>query len=163
MFYHPINQSWNTVEKRKEWKNKQTKMRTFLLSWSHNPQLQPAAENKLSVCLDWNSETTEFRCLSSNISSTKTEAKISIGKAGTVIDGLWTTRKSDLSNWIKCSSCVSTIVWLYHLDSNETRREKTRWDQHKDAAYSFEQIQKPALNKKKNLYGHLPPSHKLSE
>ena len=31
-------------------------------------------------------------------------------------------------------------VWLHHMDFNKMLGEKARWELHKDAAYSFEQI-----------------------
>ena len=45
---------------------------------------------------------------------------------------------------IPSCSHVSTIVWLYHIDSNETPAEKAEWELHKNAEYCFEQIPKAA-------------------
>ena len=41
---------------------------------------------------------------------------------------------------IPSCSCISTTVWLHHLDSDKTLREKVRWELHKDAACCFEEI-----------------------
>ena len=35
---------------------------------------------------------------------------------------------------------ISTIVWLHHLDSNETFAEKDRWELHKNTVCYSEQI-----------------------
>ena len=35
------------------------------------------------------------------------------------------------------SSCVSTIVWLHHLDSNEVLGEKSKRELHKDVVWYF--------------------------
>ena len=39
------------------------------------------------------------------------------------------------------------LYWLHHLDSDKTLREKARWELHKNAKYSFEQILKAAFHK----------------
>ena len=36
--------------------------------------------------------------------------------------------------------CVSTTIWLYHMDFTETPAGKAWWELHNDAAYCFEQI-----------------------
>ena len=35
-------------------------------------------------------------------------------------------------------SCISTTVWLHHLDSNKALREKARWELYKDDADCLE-------------------------
>ena len=56
--------------------------------------------------------------------------------------------------------CVNIIVWMHQMDANETHGEKARWEPYKNAKCSFEQILKTTPNKKKQLYGHLPPISK---
>ena len=43
--------------------------------------------------------------------------------------------------------CVSTTVWLHHLDMNKAIGEKPRWEQYKNAVYCFEQVPEAAHNK----------------
>ena len=88
----------------------------------------------------------QFSYFSSNISSTESDVSIHVGKAWTIIDTLSIIWKSDLSykmGIFPSCSCVSTIVYLHHLDSNE----KARWELHKNAVYYFEQILEAAPNK----------------
>ena len=53
-------------------------------------------------------------------------------------------------------SCVSTTVWLHHLDFSKIPGEKARWELHKDPICCFEQILEAAPPPKR-LYSHLPP------
>ena len=36
--------------------------------------------------------------------------------------------------------CVSTTIWIYHLDANETHQKKARLGLYKNATGCFEQI-----------------------
>ena len=36
--------------------------------------------------------------------------------------------------------CVHTTIWIYHTDTNETQKEKARWEQYKNATCCFKQI-----------------------
>ena len=71
-----------------------------------------------------------FKYLGSNISSTKSNINIHIGKAWNAIDKLSIMWKSDLSNKIKqnfSKLCLcSTTIWWNHLDSNEMLGEEAR-------------------------------------
>ena len=44
-------------------------------------------------------------------------------------------------------SHVSTIVWLHHLDLNETRGRNARWELHKDTVNCLEHILEVSLYK----------------
>ena len=72
---------------------------------------------------------------------------ICLVKAWTAIDRLSIIWKSDLSDKIKrvffpnCS-CVSTTVWIHHMDANKTFREKSRWELHNNDICCFEKIRK---------------------
>ena len=53
--------------------------------------------------------------------------------------------KSDLSDIIKMgflTSCDSagTIVWMHHLDSNETHGKKAKWELHNNVTCYFKNI-----------------------
>ena len=37
--------------------------------------------------------------------------------------------------FLSICSCVSTNVWMHHLDINETPGEKARWKLHKNASF----------------------------
>ena len=37
-------------------------------------------------------------------------------------------------------SCVHTTIWIQHMDTNKTERERARWELHKNAIFCFEQI-----------------------
>ena len=52
-------------------------------------------------------------------------------------------------------SCASTIVWMHHLDFNETPKEKAKWELLKDPSCCFEQIHE--ANPTKQLNGYLLP------
>ena len=56
---------------------------------------------------------------------------------------IWT---SDQSDQIKCSS-VNAIVWMHHIDTNKTHVQKTRWELHKNASYSFERFLEATCHK----------------
>ena len=69
--------------------------------------------------------------LGSNISSTENDFNIRVEKAWTAIDESSTVRKFNLysnkTGILSCYSHVSIIVWLHHLDFNETPREEACW------------------------------------
>ena len=48
-------------------------------------------------------------------------------------------KTNQLTNQVICSR-VSTILWLHHMDFDETLVEKVRWELHKDAVGCSEQI-----------------------
>ena len=43
--------------------------------------------------------------------------------------------------------CVSATVWMHHLDSKKTPREKARWKLHNNATYCLEEILEAAPHK----------------
>ena len=49
--------------------------------------------------------------------------------------------------FLSSCGCVNTTVWMHHLEANKTHREKARWELHKNAACSFEQIQETWTHK----------------
>ena len=48
---------------------------------------------------------------------------------------------------IPSSSCISTTVWMHHLESNEMLREKARCELNKNATCCFEQVLKATSHK----------------
>ena len=69
----------------------------------------------------------------------------------TAMDRLTNTWKVDLYHKMGIlpgCSCVSTIVWLHHLDFNEIPEEKARWERNKYTVCCFEQILEAAPHKK---------------
>ena len=49
--------------------------------------------------------------------------------------------------FLPSNGCVSTTVWMHHLDANETHGEKVRWKLHKKATCCFKQILEAIPNK----------------
>ena len=47
----------------------------------------------------------------------------------------------------QCYVRVSTILWLHHLEFNETHGEKYKWELYEDDAYCFIQILEAVLYK----------------
>ena len=47
--------------------------------------------------------------------------------------------------FLNFEDCVSSTVWMHHLDSNETRKEKAVWKLYKYAPCWFKQIIKAAV------------------
>ena len=88
----------------------------------------------------------KFTYLGSNISSIQSDVNIRLAKAWTTVGRLSIIWKYDLSDEIKLD-CVSTNVWMYHLDANGTHREKASWELWKNATKQFEQIQEAAPDK----------------
>ena len=71
----------------------------------------------------------KFTYLGSNVSSTESDVNICLVKAWTVIDRLLIIKRSDLSDKIKwdffqSSGCLNTTVWMHHMDTNKSYREK---------------------------------------
>ena len=89
--------------------------------------------------------------LGSNISSTESNINIRIGKALTVIDKLsaiWKSYFWDNNTRILPSfNCVSIIIRLHKLDSNETTGEKAIWELLTGVACCFERIPEATLRK----------------
>ena len=86
----------------------------------------------------------QFLYLSSNISSTENSVTICIGKAWNTIDRLSIIWKYDCSDkkigFLPSCDCVSTIVEMHHLVSNEMHGEKARRELHKDTMGCYKQI-----------------------
>ena len=61
----------------------------------------------------------------------------------TEMQSLWKNKTEIL--WSR--TYVNTIVWMCHLDFNKSIGKKPRWEVHKNAACSFEQILEAALHK----------------
>ena len=90
--------------------------------------------------------------LGSNISSAESDVNLHLAKVWTAIDRLSIIWKSDLSDKIKrdfflSCVCVSTTVLMHHVDAIKTHREETRWELHKNATCSFEQILETTFHK----------------
>ena len=84
----------------------------------------------------------QFTSLSSNISSTESDLNTLYRQ---VIDqmNIW----SHLQNkavFLLSRGRVNTIVWMQHIDSNETHGQKARSDLDKNVTYYFEQTLKAA-------------------
>ena len=60
--------------------------------------------------------------------------------------GIWSLKLNKIGILLSYN-CVSTIVWLHHLDSNEIHGEKTNSKLHKDTSCCFEQILEAASYK----------------
>ena len=94
--------------------------------------------------------------LGSNISFTESDVNICIAKALIAIDSIsiiWKSERSDKNKtgFLPSWGCVGTIVWMPHLDANETHREKARWKLRKNAMCCFEQILKATPYKTKSV------------
>ena len=79
---------------------------------------------------------------------------------------------SDLSDEIKQDffQASNTTLWIHHMDTNKTHGEKARWELHKNAAYSLEQILKAKVCKKiavrppaSHLTNHLGKTNKYAK
>ena len=55
--------------------------------------------------------------------------------------------------------CVSTTIWMHHMDANEMHGEKARWRLHKNAMWCFEKPLEVTLRKTVNVQ---PPTFYLS-
>ena len=55
------------------------------------------------------------------------------------------------------SGLVDTAIWIHYIDANQTYGKKVWRQLHKNAANFIEEILEAATNKKRQLYGHLPP------
>ena len=52
--------------------------------------------------------------------------------------------------------CVNSVVWIHHLDVNETPGEKARWKLHNNATCCLEEILEASPPpKKQQFYGYL--------
>ena len=87
----------------------------------------------------------QFPYLSNNISSIERNVNRHLAKVLNAIDRLLIIKKSYLFNEIRLDlfpsySCSHTTIWMHHRDTNKTHWEKARWELHKNAACSLEQI-----------------------
>ena len=57
------------------------------------------------------------------------------------------------------SNCISSNIWMHHMDADKVYKEKSRWELHKKVIIYTEQILE-ATSHKQQLYGHLPPISK---
>ena len=93
----------------------------------------------------------QFTYLNSNISSTETDVNICQTKAWTAIDRLsiiWNLNSNRIKQVLFSScGCVSTAVWVHHLDANKTHGKKARRKLHKNGTCCFKQILEPTLYK----------------
>ena len=109
----------------------------------------------------------QFTYVTGNISSTEIDVNKCIRKVWTAIGRLSILWKSDPSDEIKReffqAVSVSTVVLMYHLDSNETHGEKARWELHNNTRCSFEQNWKSPPLKNGSCVANYFPSHKPSK
>ena len=61
-------------------------------------------------------------------------------KAWTAIDKLSIIWKSNLTDKMKRSGRIDTVVWMHLLDANKTAGEEARRQLHKNAARDIEQV-----------------------
>ena len=66
----------------------------------------------------------------------------------TSINSLWSNKTGFLQN----CNCVSSTVWLHHLNSNKRLEEKARLELYKDATCYFEQILEAACYKTTSVW-----------
>ena len=71
----------------------------------------------------------KFSYLESSVSSTETDIDTWLAKARTAIDRLSVVWKSGLTNkneaqFLPSSSSINTAIWMRHMDTNKTYREK---------------------------------------
>ena len=81
-----------------------------------------------------------------------------LAKVWNAIDKLSIIWKSDLSNkmgFLPSCSCIHTIIWMHHMDTTKTNREKARWEQHMLCAVLNKLWKQHPI--KQQPYGHLPP------